>query len=103
MGLLKSLFKLMMGLAAGFALAYAGVSWLMAQERRLTGGPATPGATDAATATGSAPEGGSGTGIVDQTMARFRLAMDEGRRAAAAARAEMEAEIKGRAPVAPAL
>ena len=43
MGLLKDLFKLLMGLAAGFALGYAAVSWLLGQERRLSGA-AGPGA-----------------------------------------------------------
>lgn len=98
MGLLKDLIKLLMGLVAGFALGYAGVSWLMDQERRLTGS-AAPGVDgeDASPVAG-------GDGFLDQTVARFRMAMDEGRRAAAAARSEMEREINGRsAPATPAL
>lgn len=98
MGLLKDLIKLLMGLAAGFALGYAGVSWLMDQERRLTG-TAAPGVDGDE---GSPAAGGDG--FLDQTVARFRMAMDEGRRAAAAARSEMEREINGRsAPATPAL
>lgn len=98
MGLLKDLMKLLLGLAAGFALGYAGVSWLMDQERRLTGSAAPGGhGEDASRAAG-------GDGFLDQTVARFRMAMDEGRRAAAAARSEMEREINGRsAPATPAL
>jgi hypothetical protein len=98
MGLLKDLFKLLMGLAAGFALGYAAVSWLLGQERRLSGA-AGPGAhgDDAAPAA-------AGDGLLDQTVARFRMAVDEGRRAAAAARSEMQREIDGRsAPATPAL
>ena len=102
MGLLKSLFKLLLGLTTGFALGYTAVSWLIGQERRLTGGSGAAGADGGADgATTVAP--GFGTALLDQTLARFRLAMDEGRRAAAAAREEREAEIKGRAPAAPAL
>ena len=41
MGLLKSLFKLLLGLTTGFALGYTAVSWLIGQERRP--GPLSPG------------------------------------------------------------
>ena len=44
MGLLKSLFKLLLGLTTGFALGYTAVSWLIGQERRLTGGSGAAGA-----------------------------------------------------------
>ncbi len=97
MGPIKSLFKLLLGLGTGFALGYTGVSWLIGQERRLSGTEPLSGDSDAVT------QDAIGTGLWDQTMARLRLALDEGRRAAAAARAEMEAEIAGRPPAATAL
>lgn len=89
------LLQLLLGLAGGFLLGYAATSWLIEREQRLHGG--NPDA-----AAGGIGDGGTDAahpaaleGLWDKTLARFRLAMDEGRRAAAAAKAELEAEIRG--------
>lgn len=96
------LLQLLVGLASGFVLGYAAVAWLIEQDRRLRAAPsAGEGAADGER---SAPRPGPGAfvgasdggeGLWDKTLARFRLALDEGRRAAASARAELEAELAG--------
>lgn len=89
------LLQLIVGLVSGFLLGYAVVAWLADQDRRLRSAvPAGDGVEGSAMADGPA----AGEGLLDKSMARLRLALDEGRRAAAAARAELEAELVGAAP-----
>lgn len=95
------LLQLLLGLIGGFLLGYAAISWLIEREQRLHGdGPddaAGPGAGAGGIGDGG-PDAARPTaleGLWDKTLARFRLALDEGRRAAAAAKAELEAEIRG--------
>ena len=80
---IKSLLGLALGLGLGAAASYALLRWLSAQSR--------------STLTGSgAPTEGAVMGLVGQTQGRIRAAVAEGRRAAAEARAELEAEAYGR-------
>ena len=81
---LRRLVGFVLILAAGVAIGYALVHWLTAQQSEET-------LDD--------EEGGSrAPGIVDQVQARIRLAVEEGKRAAAEARAELEAEAFTPAP-----
>lgn len=100
------LLQLLLGLAGGFLLGYGAVTWLIDQERRLHGpgragrdiGDSSAGRGEAGAAAGGGSDPaapGALDGLWDKTLARFRLALEEGRRAAAAAKAELEAEIRG--------
>jgi hypothetical protein len=78
---LRRLLGFVLVLAAGVALGYALMQWLTAQQSEEAL---------------SDDEGAvRGQGIVDQVQARIRLAVEEGKRAAAEARAELEAEAYG--------
>ncbi len=78
---IKAILGIILGLGVGLALGYGLVSWLLEQQR---GGQADAGGRTL-----------PASRLVEQLQTRIRVAVDEGRRAAQEARAELEAEAYG--------
>ncbi len=77
---LRKLLGFVLILAAGAAIGYALLQWWTAQQ------------SESASLESDEEGASGGSGIVDQVQSRIRLAVEEGKRAAAEARAELESE-----------
>jgi hypothetical protein len=81
----RAVILLALGILLGAALGYAALSWLRSRSAEA----------------GSEAGGGQLPDIIDRLRLRIQEAIDEGKRAAAAARAELEQEAYGRPDIAP--